>query len=923
MGMFDNLGELSQPGLSPLQAMLMGGTQGVLPYAGPSDRPISPWAAIGAFAGGMGGGIRQQRIDAIQQMNAAGQAGLAQQEITSKDIANQLARISLNWYQDPGNQLGGQTKQDAFNSAVNGTAPAGPGLPAAVGALPGGGGSLFRPQPGQAVNLPGMSPVSPAPADTSAVPPAPSAPDVPQVGQGLTLDDTVKRMHGYESAGDWRKAPVYDAQNPNSSAGGAGQFIDKTWVSTFKKLYPDMAKTMSDDEILAQKTEPGFAVPMTKALAQDNIGALQKQGLPTGPGEIYLAHFVGAGGAARVLQADSNTPIKELLTPGAIKANTVIDKKTGRAIIDGNTTAGDFRRIVAGRIGVAPTTDPAAGTAPLASARAPLPGLPPGQGSATLSGLLGIPTNQPIGVPQLQQPGAPTPDGSGKSSAQQEYEDTLTRMGLLTPSSARAPGVGVVPPGIRSPLLGGQAAQDGPPSMLLPRQMGGAMPNAAPGSLDPGVLQRALALKGVAMPAPGAGGPAPAPGPAPGPAAPLPVAGGPQAAPQGAPAAGPMPGPVGPVAAPTGQPASVQAVSMPQTGGAQGGQGTPQPLVQLQQLAQFYTKALRNPAMAGEAMKQLTEIQKLAPPGYRIDQNGNFYLDPAYAQGQATIKGGETTAEETARFPFTVQKDQIEQLTKAIYEHQKNISLRPGQISNSPDLVASPFLRGGMGGQTVMPGRNLSNNNQELLKNADHLAEETANSRTAATTAALSNQSIDVQLSKLPDLDTTIFPDEINAVKHFLSGIPGMPDIKSASANEVFEKIGTQAAVALDRLLGQGAGIGTLHVVQKGIPNRTMTKTGMAEIFHETQGINDYTVAAAKDRADYLTNPARGNGSTQGWQEEWLGKHSPWEFVLGRLSPESQGEALRNMSTPDITKVLTARGMSPAQIKQFTSLRGQ
>jgi hypothetical protein len=121
------------------------------------------------------------------------------------------------------------------------------------------------------------------------------------------------------------------AQNPNSSASGPGQFIDKTWLATVRAHRPDLAG-QSDDDLLALKTDPDLSRQMTAAYAADNQAILAKNGLPVTPGNTYLAHFAGPGGAVKVLQADPNTPVSQILDPAAISANPFLRGMTAQQL---------------------------------------------------------------------------------------------------------------------------------------------------------------------------------------------------------------------------------------------------------------------------------------------------------------------------------------------------------------------------------------------------------------------------------------------------------------------------------------------------------------------------------------------------------------------------------------------------------------
>lgn len=128
------------------------------------------------------------------------------------------------------------------------------------------------------------------------------------------------------------QAEVESAMNPEaraatSSATGLYQFIEGTWLGTMKRhghrfglgeLADQIETTASGsayvpgeerrEAILALRSDPRIASLMAAALAEDNAAHLMPiLGRQPRPAELYLAHFLGAGGAGRFLselQAD-------------------------------------------------------------------------------------------------------------------------------------------------------------------------------------------------------------------------------------------------------------------------------------------------------------------------------------------------------------------------------------------------------------------------------------------------------------------------------------------------------------------------------------------------------------------------------------------------------------------------------------------
>lgn len=138
----------------------------------------------------------------------------------------------------------------------------------------------------------------------------------------LAIDAVVDRIIGAESGGN------ASAKNPNSSASGLGQFIDSTWLKTVKTYRPDIASGLSDKEILALKRDPALGREMTRRYTEENAAALGAAGLPATAGNIYLAHFLGPGGAKQVLTSGDDASLEEILSPAVIKANSFLRGKS-------------------------------------------------------------------------------------------------------------------------------------------------------------------------------------------------------------------------------------------------------------------------------------------------------------------------------------------------------------------------------------------------------------------------------------------------------------------------------------------------------------------------------------------------------------------------------------------------------------------
>ncbi|MFO6446371.1 transglycosylase SLT domain-containing protein [Erythrobacter sp. NE805] len=129
------------------------------------------------------------------------------------------------------------------------------------------------------------------------------------------------------------QAQVESAMDPNaraatSSATGLYQFIESTWLGTMKRHgarfglgdVADQIDTTASGEawvadparreaILAMRSDPEVAALMAAGLAEDNRAHLMPiLGRQPSHAELYLAHFLGAGGAGRFLSELQQDP---------------------------------------------------------------------------------------------------------------------------------------------------------------------------------------------------------------------------------------------------------------------------------------------------------------------------------------------------------------------------------------------------------------------------------------------------------------------------------------------------------------------------------------------------------------------------------------------------------------------------------------
>jgi len=122
-----------------------------------------------------------------------------------------------------------------------------------------------------------------------------------------------------------------DAKAPTSSATGLHQFTRDTWLRVFKREVPDSG--MSDDAILALRTDPEISGRMERALRAENAAALESAGLPVDAMNLYAMHHFGGTRGKAFAAADDATPMADILTAEQLAANKYLQGKTkGEAI---------------------------------------------------------------------------------------------------------------------------------------------------------------------------------------------------------------------------------------------------------------------------------------------------------------------------------------------------------------------------------------------------------------------------------------------------------------------------------------------------------------------------------------------------------------------------------------------------------------
>lgn len=196
---------------------------------------------------------------------------------------------------------------------------------------------------------------------------------VPEGRVGAAIRQAAARS-GVDFSYLYNQARVESGLNPNARAGnstatGLFQFLDQTWLGMVDRhgaanglgwaanaIQRDRSGriTVSDPavrrQILDLRRDPDAASAMAAAYARDNQAHLEgRLGRPMQSVDLYMAHFLGAGGATKFLRAHAATPHAAAASsfPDAARANrNVFYKRDGTP-----RSFNEVRDFMAGKLG--------------------------------------------------------------------------------------------------------------------------------------------------------------------------------------------------------------------------------------------------------------------------------------------------------------------------------------------------------------------------------------------------------------------------------------------------------------------------------------------------------------------------------------------------------------------------------------------
>lgn len=153
------------------------------------------------------------------------------------------------------------------------------------------------------------------------------------VGQGSNIDAYLAAVKRQESGGN------ANAQSGTSSASGYYGFTNGTWVDTYRQAFPNSG--LSKEAILRRKGDVQLQERLMRKLSEESAAWLGRNGFEADPGNLYVVHHLGQGGANTVLRAADDAPLARILPADVIRANPHMR----------DMTAGEFRQWAAERMG--------------------------------------------------------------------------------------------------------------------------------------------------------------------------------------------------------------------------------------------------------------------------------------------------------------------------------------------------------------------------------------------------------------------------------------------------------------------------------------------------------------------------------------------------------------------------------------------
>src|ERR1700688_3002087 len=153
----------------------------------------------------------------------------------------------------------------------------------------------------------------------------------------VAIKAVVERIITVESNGD------PNTKNKRSSATGAGQFLDDTWLEMIRTHRRDLVHGRSKKEVLELRRDPELAREIVTRLVEQNATMLTKRGLPVTLGTLSLTYFAGPAGAVAILPVSENADAASLMASADATGRTTREKLVNANPFLKALTVGDLK----------------------------------------------------------------------------------------------------------------------------------------------------------------------------------------------------------------------------------------------------------------------------------------------------------------------------------------------------------------------------------------------------------------------------------------------------------------------------------------------------------------------------------------------------------------------------------------------------
>jgi len=111
------------------------------------------------------------------------------------------------------------------------------------------------------------------------------------------------------------------AKNPRSTALGPYQFIKSTFLELAHRHFPDEIAGLTQEQVLHLRTDPDLSRRAAAVFCRESVSYLRSEGLEPSFAHLRLAYLLGPADAARIMRADAETPVADILSIAVLKAN--------------------------------------------------------------------------------------------------------------------------------------------------------------------------------------------------------------------------------------------------------------------------------------------------------------------------------------------------------------------------------------------------------------------------------------------------------------------------------------------------------------------------------------------------------------------------------------------------------------------------